>query len=87
MLTSTLSDIKLCFGHFDEVCLIARLPGAANRCGDNPQTEAIYINAVPGKKYAKTLYQRMAQGDPVQGFWPVSLYNKTGDFEKNTFNS
>jgi hypothetical protein len=87
VLASTLKDTKLCFGDVNEVDPIAHLLGAAYGWGGNPPNAAIYINVVPEKNDGKTPYQVTVKDVPVDGFWSVSVYNKAGYFEKNTYNS
>jgi len=87
VLASTLSDTKLCFGDKNEVDPIAHLLGAAYGWGGNPVKDAMYINVVPGQNDGKTPYQLKVNDVPVDGFWSVSVYNKEGYFEKNTYNS
>ena len=45
------------------------------------------LNVVPEKNDGKTPYQFTVKDVPVDGFWSVSVYNKAGYFEKNSFNS
>lgn len=87
VLASTLTDTKLCFGDKDEVNPIAHLLGAAYGWGGNPIKDAMYINVVPENNDGKTAYQLMVKDAPVDGFWSVSVYNKSGYFEKNTYDS
>jgi len=87
ILASTLSDTKLCFGDVNEVDPIAHLLGAAYGWGGNPQKDAMYINVVPEQNDGKTPYELTVKDVPVDGFWSVSVYNKAGYFEKNTYNS
>jgi len=87
VLASTLSDTKLCFGDKNEVDPIAHLLGAAYGWGGNPIKDAMYINVVPEQNDGKTPYQLKVKDVPVDGFWSVSVYNKEGYFEKNTYNS
>jgi len=87
VLASTLSDTKLCFGDKNEVDPIAHLLGAAYGWGGNPIKDAMYINVVPEQNDGKIPYQLKVKDVPVDGFWSVSVYNKAGYFEKNTYNS
>ena len=87
VLASTISDTKLCFGDKHEVDPIAHLLGAAYGWGGNPVKDAMYINVVPEQNDGKTPYQLTVKDVPVDGFWSVSVYNKEGYFEKNTYNS
>jgi hypothetical protein len=87
VLASTLTDTRLCFGDKNEVDPVAHLLGAAYGWGGNPIKDAMYINVVPEKNDGKTPYQLTVKDVPVDGFWSVSVYNKAGYFEKNTYNS
>jgi hypothetical protein len=87
VLASTLTDTRLCFGDYDEVDPIAHLLGAAYGWGGNPIKDAMYINVVPEKNDGKTAYSLTVRDVPVDGFWSISVYNKEGYFEENTFNS
>jgi len=87
VLASTLSDTKLCFGDKHEVDPIAHLLGAAYGWGGNPIKDAMYINVVPEQNDGKTPYKLKVKDVPVDGFWSVSVYNKEGYFEQNTYNS
>jgi len=87
VLASTLIDTKLCFGDKDKVDPIAHLLGAAYGWGGSPIKDAMYINVVPEQNDGKTPYQLTVKDVPVDGFWSVSVYNKSGYFEKNTYDS
>lgn len=87
VLASTLTDTRLCFGDKEEVDPIAHLLGAAYGWGGNPIKDAMYINVVPELNDGKTAYQLTVKDVPVDGFWSISVYNKAGYFEKNTYNS
>ncbi|HPR86301.1 MAG TPA: DUF1214 domain-containing protein [Prolixibacteraceae bacterium] len=87
VLASTITDTKLCFGDKDEVDPIAHLLGAAYGWGGSPQKDAMYINVVPEQNDGKTSYQLTVKDVPVDGFWSVSVYNKSGYFELNSYNS
>lgn len=87
VLASTLTDTELCYGDKNEVDPIAHLLGAAYGWGALPVKDAIYINGVPEQDDGKTTYQVTVKDVPVDGFWSISVYNKAGYFEKNTYNS
>lgn len=87
VVASTLTDTKLCFGDVDEVNPIAHLLGAASGWGGNPPSAAIYLNVVPEINDGKAAYILTVKDVPVDGFWSISLYNKDGFFEKNSYNA
>jgi hypothetical protein len=87
VLASTLTDSKLCYGDKDEVDPIAHLLGTAYGWGGNPQKDAMYLNVVPELNDGKIPYQVTVKEVPVDGFWSISVYNKDGYFEKNSYNS
>jgi hypothetical protein len=87
VLASTLSDTKMCFGDKHEVDPIAHLLGAAYGWGGNPVKDAMYINIIPEQNDGKTPCKLTVKDVPVDGFWSVSVYNKEGYFEQNTYNS
>ena len=60
---------------------------AAAGWGGNPPSAAIYINVNPELNDGKTPYKLTVKDVPVDGFWSVSVYNKAGYFEANSFNA
>jgi hypothetical protein len=87
VIASTLTNTKKCFGDVDEVDPIAHLLGAAAGWGGNPSYAAIYINVNPEINDGKTPYILKVKDVPVDGFWSISVYNKSGFFEKNPYNA
>jgi hypothetical protein len=83
ILADTLPDTKGMFGKKREVNPVRHLIGSASAWGGNPETEALYLNVVPSKKHGETVYKLNVKDVPVDGFWPISLYNKDGYYEKN----
>ncbi|WP_245447597.1 DUF1254 domain-containing protein [Nitratireductor sp. OM-1] len=82
-LAEDLPDLARSFGAKNEVDPVRHLIGAASGWGGNPDAAAFYLNVVPEKNDGETVY-RMNVGDvPVDGFWSVSVYNKSGFFEPN----
>jgi hypothetical protein len=87
VLASTLTDTKKCYGDVNEVNPIAHLLGAAAGWGGNPPNAAMYINVNPELNDGKTPYKLTVKDVPVDGFWSISVYNKAGYFEANSFNA
>jgi hypothetical protein len=83
MMGSTLPDSKRMFGDVADVDPIRHLIGTAAGFGGNPESDAVYVNAFPGKNDGATPYVLKVKDVPVDGFWSVSVYNADGFFEKN----
>ena len=58
------------------------LIGTAAGWGGNPDKDATYLNITPAKNDGSTAYKFNVGNVPVT-FWPVSVYNAEGYFEKN----
>jgi hypothetical protein len=84
-LGTTLTDTSRAFGTKDEVDPIQRLISAATAWGGNPRKNAIYLNFTPAKNDGKAIYRLAVKNVPVDGFWSISLYNRQGYFEKNSY--
>lgn len=81
-----LSDTKGMFGPRGKVDETRHLIGSATGWGGNPEKDALYLSVNPKKNDGKTVYKLKIKNVPVDGFWSVSVYNKTGYFEKNDLN-
>jgi hypothetical protein len=86
VLGATLPDMKHAFGTEDAVDPIRHLIGAATAWGGNPDKEAIYLNATPQQNDGKTAYRFTVTDVPVDGFWSVIVYDKSGYIPKNDRN-
>ncbi|MDO9714090.1 DUF1254 domain-containing protein [Paracraurococcus lichenis] len=82
-LAETLPDTRRMFGTRDRVDPVRHLIGTASAWGGNPETEALYLNVVPGRNDGDTLYRLDVGQVPVDGFWSVSVYNAEGYFQAN----
>jgi hypothetical protein len=82
-LGATMPDMRHAFGKKDEVDPVRRLIGAATAWGGNPDKEAMYLNVVPSMNDGKTVYGLNVKDVPVDGFWSVIVYDKSGYIPKN----
>ncbi len=76
-------DSARMFGSKDKVDPVQHLLGTAGGWGGNPLRDAYYDGVVPERNDGKTVYRLTVKDVPVDGFWSVSVYNKSGFFEKN----
>jgi hypothetical protein len=79
----SLGGTKVMFGRKDEVDPVSFLIGSAIGWGGNPPSAAIYNSVFPKASDGKTVHRLTVKDVPVDGFWSISVYNKTGYFEKN----
>ncbi|MFO0950501.1 MAG: DUF1214 domain-containing protein [Isosphaeraceae bacterium] len=86
VLAATLPDARGCFGDASKLDPIRHLLGTAYGWGGNPDDAALYDNVVPKMNDGKTPYVLTAKDVPVDGFWSITVYNKTGFMEKNDLN-
>jgi len=84
---STLRDSKRMFGDIGDVEPTRHLIGTAAGFGGNPESDAIYVNALPKANDGTTPYVLTVKDVPVDGFWSVSVYNGDGYFQKNDANA
>jgi len=84
-LSEGLPNTKNTFGDKDEVTETRHLIGTAFGYGGLPEYEAFYITKSEPQKAGN--FQLTVKDVPVYGFWSISIYNKDGFFEKNTFDS
>ncbi|WP_010170993.1 DUF1214 domain-containing protein [Pseudomonas sp. PAMC 25886] len=80
-------DSDRMFGSKEQVDPVQHLLGTAAGWGGNPRTAAMYTGAAPAQNDGKTAYALTVKNVPVDGFWSVSVYNKSGFFEKNPQNA
>jgi hypothetical protein len=80
-------DSARMFGRKDDVDPVQHLLGAAAGWGGNPASAALYTGVVPEQNDGKTPYQLTLRDVPVDGFWSISVYDKSGYFEKNKWNA
>jgi hypothetical protein len=86
-LAETMPDFRSAFGSRSEVDPVRHLVGAAAGYGGNPDKDAVYLNAVPGRNDGKTAYVLSVKDVPVDGFWSVTVYNRQGSLIANKFNA
>lgn len=87
VLASTVNDTSRAFGLKGQVDPIQHLIGAASAWGANPPRDATYLNVVPAKNDATTVYKLKVDHVPVDGFWSVSVYNVDGFYTKNQYDA
>ncbi len=80
-------DSARMFGRKADVDPVQHLLGSAAGWGGNPAAAALYIGVVPEQNDGKTPYQLTLRDVPVDGFWSISVYDKSGYFEKNKWNA
>lgn len=80
-LGTQLTDAKNTYGAKGQVDPVRHLLGTAYGWGGLPESEVVYLNAVP--KHGSNAYQLTVADVPVDGFWSVSVYNEAGYFQKN----
>ena len=84
-LAAGLKDAKNTFGKKEEVNSVRHLLATAYGWGGLPETEAVYLNVQPDLPVGA--YSLTVNDVPVDGFWSISVYNKDGYFEKNSYDS
>jgi len=80
-------DSSRMFGAKGKVDPVHHLIGTAAGWGGNPQHDAYYEGAAPAQDDGKVPYRLDVKDVPVDGFWSISVYNKAGFFEKNSYNA
>ncbi len=80
-------DSARMFGRKDQVDPVQHLLGTAAGWGGNPKSAAMYVAETPAKNDGNTVYRITLKDVPVDGFWSISVYNKSGFFEKNPQNA
>jgi len=87
-LNTTLPDLQRAFGTRTQVDAVRHLIGTASGWGGNPDKDAIYLNVTPAKNDAAAIYKlNIPAKVPVDAFWSVSVYDETGHFRKNQYNT
>jgi hypothetical protein len=70
------------FGRKGEVDPLRHMIGTAAGWGGNPDKDATYMSTAPATNDGVTIYKLHVKDVPVDAFWPVSLYNAAGYYEK-----
>lgn len=76
-------DSARMFGPKKEVDPVQHLLGTAAAWGGNPPNDAFYRGVIPSENDGRTVHRLTVKDVPVDGFWSISVYNKSGFFEKN----
>ena len=76
-------DPSTMFGAKRDVGPLAYLIGAATGWGGLPRSAALYGSGAVARNDGNTVYRLTVHNVPVDGFWSISVYNRTGYFEKN----
>lgn len=84
-LSRGISNARKMFGKKEEVDAVHHLIGTASGFGGLPEYEASYLNVEPNLPVGA--YQLTVKDVPVDAFWSISLYNKDGYFQENTYNA
>lgn len=84
-LAGVMTDAKGAYGAKKNVNTIKHLLATAYGWGGLPDTEAAYINKE--SLSPNTAYSMTINNVPVKGFWSISVYNKDGYFEKNSYDA
>jgi hypothetical protein len=83
-LGATLPDLRHMFGaRTAGLDPVRRLIGAAMAWGGNPDKDALYLNVTPTMNDGRTGYRLTVKDVPVDGFWSVIVYDKSGYIPKN----
>ncbi len=82
-LGATVPDSRGMFGPRGKVDPLRHLVGSAIAWGGIPERDALYLIENPERNDGKTAYRLDVPQVPVDGFWSVSVYNRTGYFERN----
>lgn len=86
-LGETLPNMRRAFGARGQVDPVRHLIGAAIAWGGNPDAEALYLNVTPKQNDGKTIYTLKVGDVPVDAFWSISVYNRSGYFEPNAYDA
>ena len=86
-LSATLPDSKGMFGARNDTDPVRHLIGSASAWGGNPEKDAMYFSVQPTNNDGATTYRLSVSEVPVDGFWSVTVYNKTGYFTPNFRNA
>jgi hypothetical protein len=87
-LGETISDTRRMFGaKEDQVDPVRHLVGTALLWGGLPEKDALYIPVTPAQNDGSTIHKLTAKDVPVDGFWPVTVYNSEGYLQPNQYNA
>jgi hypothetical protein len=86
-LSATVPDSLRTFGPKSEVDPVRHLIGTAYAWGGNPERDAFYLSVVPPADDGATVHRLIVRDVPVDGFWSITVYDKSGYFAPNPQNA
>lgn len=86
-LSTTVPDSKRTFGKKSEVDPVRHLIGTAYAWGGNPERDAFYLSVVPPANDGAIVHRLLVDDVPVDGFWSITVYDKSGYFAPNPQNA
>lgn len=86
-LSTTVPDSKRTFGSREDVDPVRHLIGAAYAWGGNPERDAFYQSVVPDANDGATVHRLTVKDVPVDAFWSITVYDKSGYFTPNPQNA
>lgn len=86
-LSATVPDTLRTFGTKDDVDPVRHLIGSAYAWGGNPERDALYQSVVPSANDGAVAHRLIVGDVPVDGFWSITVYDKSGYFTPNPQNA
>lgn len=86
-LSTTVPDSLRTFGLKSGVDPVRHLIGSAYAWGGNPERDAFYQSVDPPANDGVTVHRLIVDDVPVDGFWSITVYDKSGYFAPNQRNA
>lgn len=86
-LSTTVPDSLRTFGLKSGVDPVRHLIGSAYAWGGNPERDAFYQSVDPPANDGVTVHRLIVDDVPVDGFWSITVYGKSGYFAPNQRNA